>query len=326
MAVVAAYSLLETVLLLTYLRFDFETEKYKLYAIFGFSLYCTLPFGAALFSRLLSGRNHWVRRALAIVIMGAIGPPVFLVLLFLPVLLATSAFPDQDGVLLFSFLAGISVVTGTLIWIFKKTRLRRLQLEAERWLAQRRSGIDPPVRRLHNRSIGWALSIPSLVVLLTFLFFPELWGCVTHLNRRGIGHLIGFEVPVPATWIIVSRYHNAAEGYSTIAGLVGRGMGRGGLGIPVPLHLAYWRVWTESSAPPSPTHGYRLIGQRVFVVGGARLTCLEYSAGSDQTASFWKAWNDIECSSLDGLNAHFLGDRGNVADFYGMLNQMVQVK
>jgi hypothetical protein len=47
MAVVAAYSLLETVLLLTYLRFDFETEKYKLYAIFGFSLYFTLPFGAA---------------------------------------------------------------------------------------------------------------------------------------------------------------------------------------------------------------------------------------------------------------------------------------
>jgi len=184
---VAAYSIFETALLLLYLlpQYSYPLRDPLLAIIHLF----TNPGMSVLFSLILFGSYQW-RQRVAVRLSTAPAFVLLLVLTILPVgLLATIL--EKKGIDLggSAFLAVLwwivflPIVVILSILINRKARERSVELESSRWLAERQAGSVPHERRLRERAIRLALWIPSAMVLTVFLFLPEVWGLLTHLQQ-----------------------------------------------------------------------------------------------------------------------------------------------
>jgi hypothetical protein len=336
-ATVAGYSLLETALLLIFLLPE-EGISYQgsRHGLLTFAQFLTIPGLAVLFSLILYGPNQWKRR-MAIHFVTVPGFLMLILLMGLPAALLEWAY-NKYCVYPNSFLFPITrslypvVILGIAsvlaFHITKKERKRVVVFESSRWLAERQAGIGARERRGRERAIRWSLWIPSVVVLTVFLFLPEVWGLLTHMQRPRAGQLPGYEVTIPPTWIIISNGTNSLTGASGVSGIAGRGMGRGAqrylhFGDP---SISGWGVGIAEYDEPkrrSLSRDEAAVARRDFQIGRAKLTCLEYrpSWGRPMRTDA-EPLVLIECTGSDRLHASFTGERIHAPAFYGMLASM----
>jgi hypothetical protein len=205
-----------------------------------------------------------------------------------------------------------------------------VQAEAARWLAERESGVSPRDRQWRRRGIRLASCIPSAMVLLVFLFLPEIWGMLSHLSQPHSGNLPGYEVSLPATWIVL-RHENQMNGRSWVTGLAVRGMGRGVTpylrGDPP---LSSWDIEADSEVESDESMRTRwtpndedVISRRLFTIGNDQLTCLDYRPSYLHYGDFPEPFAaSVRCSDGKRLRASFSGKRSQVAAFYEMLSSI----
>ena len=330
-AAVAGYSLLETALLLSSLvsRPVYYISNYQ--AVVYLGQFLLIPGLAALLSRIMYGPYRWPRRTLTILLAGSFGMPlaviVAMIVLAVPLVVLVWAFRVSH--FLFALLLPV-IVGGTLFGLLaavRKSGKWSVQAEAARRLAERQSGVSPRDRQWRIRGIRLASCIPSAMVLLVFLFLPEIWGTLSHLSQPQSGNLPGYEVSLPATWIVL-LHENQSDGRSWVTGLAVRGMGRGVSpylrGDPP---LSSWDIETEPYVEPEGSMRSRwtpedsdVISRRVFMIGNDQLTCLDYRPSylhygdfSEPSGAF------VRCSDGKRLSASFSGMRNQVAAFYEMV-------
>lgn len=322
---VAGYALFETLLLLTY-PLMYGTYPSVWGPIIVFAQFLTIPGMAVLFSQMLYGRYHWKRRA-AIYFVTAPGLLLLSLLVALPLALVEKSSALFSAALYLCRIAILITVPILLFFISRESRRRSVALESSRWLAERQAGISARELRWRERGIRWSLWIPSVVVLTVFLFLPEVWGFLTHVQRPRAGQLPGYEVTIPPTWIIVSQYTNSLTGASGLGGIAVRGMALGFKRYlhPGDLPTSSWGVEIAELDEPkhwSLTRGPAL-ARRDFPIGKATLTCLEYRPSwSRPTRADAEPLALIECAGSERLHASFLGERIHVPAFYGMLAGM----
>ncbi len=200
------------------------------------------------------------------------------------------------------FVLCIGGITVGLLFLNRKIRRRTVELEAQRWLAERHSGITS--------------------------------GIVSFVRHSEASHLSGYRVPIPSTWIVV--YIDKQEnGESYLSGLAGHGLA---FGVTPYLRgnppLSSWRIGTEpygqvtEQEKPGWLSSNEVFGTRVVKAGIGPITCLEYwprfwpqpAHLEDSTRAF------IDCHSSDRLRASFSGERFHVPAFYQMLENITPTK
>jgi hypothetical protein len=334
-AVVAGYSFLEVVLLLCAITPGILYTNRLQIAVpaMCFAQFFLIPGLAAVISLISYGTHRWIRRTVIYLVAGIIGTPVLIfavgaigaslvwafgisIALFIPLLLLIVA----------GFASGLSIAV-------RRAGIRSVQLESKRWLAERQSGIGPRERKLHNRAIHCSLAIPTLTVLVIFLFLPEIWGVFSHLVQPGMNKLNGYSVPVPLTWIEQIHDNRPEDGESVVRGLAGQGIG---LGVRPYLHrditLSSWLVGTDPYDPSKEYVVPRQIPDEDRVTARhavtPNLTCIEYCPWYVSAAGCegYTPTVSIECSGPTRLRANFHGERLHVPAFYKMLNGIVEVK
>ncbi len=339
---VVAYSLVETGLLLS----TFVSRQGYYYPTFyqgtvWFGQLLLIPGLAALLSRVMYGSYRWRTRTLITLLAGTLGVPIGITVLAIMVVPLAWAFDTSR--ILFDLLLPVSLL-GILFGLFvakQKSEEWGVRAESARWLAERQSGISPRDVKWRNRGIRLATCFPTLLVLLVFLFLPEVWGMLSHLSETQSGNLAGYQVPIPATWVVRRHDKPSADGWSTVTGFAGRGIGRG----VVPYlrrepPLSSWDFETDSYVPSegSSARGQipsddEVTGRRSFMIRADSITCLDYWPSYLRTGPYQRTqqFDDlstayITCSNGRRFHAGFFGMRGQVATFYKILGRITPVK
>lgn len=178
-----------------------------------------------------------------------------------------------------------------------------------------------------------ASGIPLTMVLVVFLFLPEMWGVLSHLSQPRAGDLTGYHVPIPPTWIVLQHDEHSEDGWSRVTGFAGRGIGRG-----VAPYLRWappfssWDIETDSAPSKGSFARWRMpsddevTGRRSFMIGADSITCLDYWPSYLSTGPYQRTqqFDDlsvayIQCSDGRRFHAGFFGIRGQVAEFHDML-------
>jgi hypothetical protein len=342
-AAVAGYSLLEMSLLLSaMLPHDAYSapSSYQEAVLWGQLLF--IPGLAVMLSRIMYGRDGWRNRALTTLAVGAFGVPAlvaFLVAILVSIEWVSSIARESSvAIVVFILLAvliGGSVTVG-LFFVVRRTANRSVQFETKRWLADRQSGADPIQGRWRNRGIRWSSCVPSVMVLLLFLFLPEVWGILSHFSQPQSDHLSGYRVPIPATWIVLYHTDQPANGESRVSGLVGRGIG---MGVTPYLHsgllLSAWEIKIEQqsqsdeSAPgPWAPRDDEAIDRHAFTIGDVSVTCYDYWPSYMGRPKRVDALSNayVQCSGESRFYASLVGNRNDVPGFYRMLDGITQAK
>jgi len=335
-AVVAAYSLLETcVLLSVMLPHNGYSNRGTYEAGVLLGQFFFIPGLATLLSRIIYGPYHWGRRAVTILFVGSFGVPVVLALIFIPVGLLVWAFSVSKVILTVLLPVIVGGIALGLRFVIRKGARWSVRLESRRWLTERESGIDPHERKWRSRGILLASWIPVSVVLAVFLFLPEIWGILSQVNFRPSASVTGYRVPIPRTWIVLSHWDERETGRSSVTGMMGRGIA---LAIrPYPhadVPLSSWNIRTDSYVQSEAEARYQavpkaeeIIGRRVFRIGSESVTCLDYwpsyLSRPEHVEKSPIAY--VECAG-NRLDAGFFGERKQVATFYRMLEGITQAK
>jgi hypothetical protein len=316
---VAGYSLLETFLLLSSIRPVRWNSDHAFYqtALFWSQL-LLIPGIAAIFSCILHGANEWQRRVVKILAVGVVGLPAFIAFvigLSFALQGAVEVHPLLAVALFLLVLAGVAAV---LILSGRRTEKKRIELEANRWLRERQTK-TPTYRKWRSRVIRCASAIPSVIVLWFYLFVPQTWGLAAHLLRPGAARLNGYEIPVPATWIVRDQYDSddLLRTDSWIAGLVGTGSVSFKL-LNRNLTISDWNFRVKSYGNPQKEmearetiHPQHPIERNVIFIGNETVTCLEYG--------LYKSIIAVYCYGSKNLYADFTGDAINLPSFYKVL-------
>ena len=330
---VVAYSVLETGLLLSSIIFHEGVSYPSTYqaAVYWGQL-LLIPGLAALFSRIMYGSYRWRSRTLTILLAGLLSVPIGITVLVIVLVPLGSAFGTSRILFYLLLLVSLICVVFGLFIAKQKSEKWGVKAEGARWLAERQSGVSSREMKWRNRGIRLATCFPALLVLLIFLFLPELWGMLSHLSWPKSGSLSGYNVPIPATWIVLQHQNQAPNGWSVTSGLAGRGVWRGGSPyLRGPLPFFSWSIWTrgrdETAASMSPQWGPKddeIIGQRVFTIGSDNISCVEHKPS--YLALLYNRWGEthIDCSDPGRFYASFAGPKPQVETFYEVLGGITQ--
>ena len=295
-----------------------------------------IPGMALLISRIMYGAYIWPRRTLTFILLGAsIVLIVPVTLLFLVIPIAVLAWAYEVSRFLFAVVLPVVLVAmlWTLVLLTRRLRKWGVRAEAERWLAEKRTGVSQRDRKWRNRGIRIAVCIPTLIALAVFLFLPETWGLATHLRWRQCGQLMGYRAPLPKSWVIFYCWGASDTGKSYVTGFIERGMARGGS----PLRegaVSWWTVDTKSLTrdemtdydrwPPKPEG---ILDRRAIKIGSENLECIDYlpSYPPDYLIRS-KAIAHVDCSGMGRLHANFNGSRRDLDAFYRVLRGITETK
>lgn len=283
--------------------------------VIGFLL---IPFLASLFLRFIYGSHRWVIRTI-----GAVGLITVALIGFLAILFGETeplnALPDEQRHSLshlFFFLDLVLVIW--LLWKFWRwTRRRSLELEIDRWLSERKSGIGRAETAAYNRAIRVAVCLPVVTVLLVILFFPSPWALASHAVHPTANRLAGYQINLPLSWVVLD------SGKDYVYGVTATNM------IQDPLRWArYGSIpvtgWSFSVHPNWPSELPRTssnkIETRSFVTLKGAITCLSY----------WPAWLTkpdprhvaVDCSGPGGFTANMYGQSQDVSAFYAVIAEI----
>jgi hypothetical protein len=223
---------------------------------------------------------------------------------------------------LVAFVFGNLLMIGLLIYFRHRTRDRWFRAEAERWLANRsRRGTSRGHlwRKRLRRGIVW---IPSAVVLVIFLFFPETAGLVSHLFCGRSVHLNQYRLETPMSWIV-------ASGGSTSSAWViaGKGIGRVGLRpycrMEPPISEMVFYV---TSSPPNEeilAHA-KVLSTQTMQLGGETLICWDIIENADRRLTpVDPRFAVILCSTpQNDFHTDFVGPRSESSAFYDALRSI----
>jgi hypothetical protein len=328
-AAVAGYALIETVLLLSAVPHGWNILDWNILGTYQKIIFSAqillIPGIALLWSRVLHGSYRWGRRTLIILLVGTFGVlgtfPVAFILIAIPIALLVWAFGVSKILLVVLLPTLLSADVIILLFCVRKSGKLSAEAEARRWLAER-SEMNPRDRKWRTRAICLSSAIPMLIVMPVFLFFPETWGLFSHLSRQRPGSLAGYQVTIPATWIVSFHLEAESDGESWVDGLIGKGIGRGGN----PLHydsLSGWNVGTAPFDEAGSLEKYRwmpeeqnIINRRVLRADNENITCLDYFPSYGYR---YKTMAYVDCSGSRRLYATFIGSRDQLGAFYRML-------
>ena len=173
------------------------------------------------------------------------------------------------------------------------------------------------------------------MVLLLFLFLPEVWGALSHLSRPNSRELGGYRIPIPTSWIVLGHDDQPGKGESRVTGLAGQGPGLGVAPYFHGLPFSAWDIKIERSPQSNETQTTRwipreneLIGRRDFTIGGQSVTCFDYwPSYVDRPVRFQDSSDAyVQCSGASGFYASLIGRRDKIPVFYNMLNGITQKK
>jgi hypothetical protein len=225
---------------------------------------------------------------------------------------------------LVAFVCGNVLMIGLLLYFRHKTRDSWIRAEAKQWLAEQSQPLAYARRSRLWRSVLW---IPSVLVLVIFLFFPETSGLVSHLFCGPTVRLHQYRLKIPLTWIV------ATSSDSSVWVIAGKGIARVGL-------RRYWRgeetisemsIYARSDLPPL-SEWYlsraRILSKQTLKLGQEELTCLDIVSYADaQPLPINPSFVEIFCSSdQNDFNASFSGQRSDSSAFYGLLHGATEVK
>ena len=343
-AAVVGYSLFETGMFLGVLTrpfSDWGTERHYEVLALSAQVFFLVPGIAVLFSGVIYGRYQWHRRALLILLVASLPAPTLIAIAVAAGALVDPTLSVSSPAILAALLL---FLLGGIVWaIFfaVRTAIRRgVELETRRWLSDLRSGFGPERRKWRNRGLRIAVCIPTITVLLVFLFLPETWGILSHFAQRRVGSLPGYQVPIPTTWIIFQSSHHLVDGESFSSGLAGRGMAKGIKPyLDVDLPLSGWSIGTERYRQPGQesgkptTHGFRsnqdqIVDRREFSIANEHLTCVEYRPSYLKRAHYSvdPSIVFIDCIGSGRLYAGMTGKRDFLPAFYKMINGISAIK
>lgn len=218
---------------------------------------------------------------------------------------------------LIPFVFGNALMIGLLLYFRHKTRSKWIQAEAERWLAQRS---QPLVHARRRRLWRTVLLMPSVLVLVIFLLFPETAGLVSHLFCGPSVRLRQYRLKIPPTWIVATSNDSSAWI------IAGKGIARVGF-------RQYWQgeepiseisMYARLDSPPLSewylSHA-KILSKQTLKLGGEDLTCLDIVSFADARPSRTNpSFVEIFCSSeQNDFNAFFSGQRSDSSAFYGLL-------
>jgi hypothetical protein len=281
----------ETGLLLAFLVFHADHTPgptgFQLAVFFGQVV--VIPGMAALFSCFLHGPIGRVQRVFRTLAWGVLS--VSAIVGFLVALALTSywvsSITSVSTVAVLTFVLLLLLLVCSVLWgtfvLVRKAR-RSIQVDADNWLASRSAQVDFSERRWKVRGVLVASWIPLLMVLCVFLFLPEIWGVLSHVATPRAGRLPGYQVPIPETWIVLSHNSQPNEGGAWVAGLAGRGMGRGMSSyLYRDFPLSEWSVGilphtrSESETAPRIPNDARVLEKRTLKIGNETITCVDFS-------------------------------------------------
>ena len=332
--VVALYSCLETIFLVSILtpyHFGLRHDVYQ--AFVGWSQLLVIPGIAALFSRLMYGAKGWRKRAIKILLAGALGPALFLmVVISVGTAIAWAASVNPILCVVFFVVFGGGVILG-MIWIAGWMNRRSIPIEAEKWLEERQfKSID---RKLRDLGICIALGIPSLTVLLVSTFLLPIWAVLSHAIQLHAGNVGRFLVPVPLTSVVLYSDRDAMTGYVGASFMSGHGSPLLGIFYPGKgLRLSEWGFRINVSNDPSkkvfigtPPHE-EITGRRQFVIGHENIECLEYTPSylRQRNIPDYSSIIFVSCDGSGRFSARFGGDKVHLPAFYRMLEGAKELK
>jgi hypothetical protein len=208
-------------------------------------------------------------------------------------------------------------------FIFQRvTPKQRIREEAEDWLAKRARGLMP-YRAKSRTGKRVAIWIPTIVVTVLLLFFPETFGILLHVMYPTSGKLLRYRVSFPATWMVGDTSMNESHTWAFAGAFECKGPFRAGLtrythGNPPASAMEFWDSPGGDPATRQPPSG-TLFSTRTFPLGKDSITCREYIP----TYLHWQGNEDvrlIECSTpRRDFFASFGGDWSAVPYFYRTL-------
>lgn len=332
---VALYSLLEAALLFSIVvggPFGTGETTNRFPGLAALAQLLLIPGAACLFSGFAYGKRGYIRRAFLIFLL--IWSPALS--LFLPALLLESLGATQFVLpWVGPALALLLLILGLVAFFFVARAAARdsVKQEERRWLADRRLNLGFSERKKRNRAFRVALFLPTLTVLLVFLFLPQIWRCLSHLNRRPSQALIRYRIRVPITCVIFGRWQVPETGEASISGI---GTNESDLKLlkccrPGPqvfewgLSVEPYSGWSKDkleSRGRSPCNAVP-VGRRELQIDEELLTCREFALDLPSSESNLKKTNLLViCDGTGRLHARFAGEWRELQDFYEMIRNL----
>lgn len=227
--------------------------------------------------------------------------------------------PYVEGyVILPGLLALAAMWTFALVFFRKKTRRRRNEADATRWLAER-SGTPSTMGylRWQRRAKRWSTWGPAAVAIVVLLFYPETFGIASHLFHPGAWKLGQYRVQIPITWIVVPSWGDDEE-FSSVHLLKAKGIARDWQVVlrisAVGFRSRHPQLGQQMSRQPK---GVKITSTRTFPVGNGDVTCWEYTLDHIDWEYGIAA---VACSSPGGeFGASFFGQKTDIPDFYRVI-------
>lgn len=212
-----------------------------------------------------------------------------------------------------------------------KTRKAWIEAEAKRWLQFRLRELSNPMpswrKQLHKRLV-W---LPSLIVLVSALFLPEIAGLLSHVWHGRTLALQRFRIKTPLTWVLETDERTYCWAFSS------KGIGRAGI-------ISYFRQEPPFSemhfyAVPEPDtefshtevylRGSQVLSQRSIQIGDRALNCWDVIPPhpSYPPVDVNYAFADIGCETKPyDFWADFSGPRTDSSLFYHTLEKVTVTK
>jgi hypothetical protein len=301
----------------------FAPRSYQLVALVtGYLLISGL---AALFSRLNYGNRKWRRRALVIIAVPAMCFFAFIAILMGEFeLIDVFPYEQQENIGLAILAVDAFLAALVLFGMWKKGRRRSIELEAEHWLSERHSGVSHPELLQRHRAIRVALCLPTVSVLLAFLFLPEIWALVSHTVHYGEKRVAGYQLVLPITWVVLASSEDRFV-YGVAASGMAREPKRWVADHGIPISGWVFSVDDGRDFAPRPKHeSDEILEMRSFLSGNESISCTRY----------WPKWLGkadsryafVDCSGPHGFAAYMEGEARDVSTFYGVLYRIQSVR
>lgn len=234
--------------------------------------------------------------------------------------------PIKAGIALI-FSAPFAIGIGNYFLFNSLGRQSAVQDEAQRWLAGRlqKTVTQRSRARSLKQMIVW---VPSVLVLPLFLFLPESFGVMTHFWWENPSELKGYEVELPATWIVDGWDAGQASTWAFVGAFECKGLVRSGIrrylrATPIVSEMSF-----RTPSGISPEHEQwrgAPLSQDTVRLNTDSITCLHYTPRYRKWESS-EELRDIECSTAKGdLAASFLGDVSSVPTFYSVLKSIRRI-
>ena len=232
------------------------------------------------------------------------------------------------GLVAFILLPGPFLIGAANYFIYHRIiREEYIYTQAEKWLAERRAGDNPWLKRRKflKRLAVW---IPTVTVILICTFLDYTWAFTSHLFYPGSGRLTGYEVSIPLTWTIqYSNLGSRANGAhdSVVAGKF-RGLLKAGSGLYVgrrTLSASSMNFYSNPAGNPLSTKpATTILSERAISFGQGTILCREEVPPPWMTSARY-----INCSTPTGdFFGHFNGSDGDASEFYRIVGSVKPIK